>query len=698
MDKAEIIFFTLIFVAVLFLSLDIYLLIRHRKTGSFSTWRLSHSTAKKLLIILNILAGFAGLVGLAYLFILPAKIQSLSVADAGVWEDYDQPYSINLDRPTLLGKQEVKFDNELKGEWRREKANMLDIFSRRMAFYPEQSLLPDEIVKAKFSSTSIIPIGQLTNVYEFSFSSGSKSPSLNINEEINNKQNVDPRQVLEFTVENANRESYVLDFQSEPPIEYEIEEEDNFKIRLKPVHEYKNDQSYVVKILATPVSYNLKTKEVLKKGEVVELGNVEFKVAPTPNIVSAEPNGDMVLSSEQIKFTFDAEMNKESFEKGFKIDPEVKGSWEWNEDFTEVLYKPEAALQKETKYTITLSKNIRSKYGARLEQDLAQNISDITEDFVAGPTITFTTIGSVGVVAVSPTPNSTGISPSANISITFNQDVDRASAESRFTISPDVVGKYVWEGNRVLTFDPNSNLPFSQRFTVSIAAGIKSIDGLDLKTNYSFSFSIKADRFELSNFPAYYQNNYGYPFGCNITAAAMAVTYKGVAVTPPGFYSAIAKQNVPQTLGPDGRPTYWGDPNQGFVGNVAGSPGTFQGYGVYWNPVANTINGYLGSGRAAVYRNYNVTDLLKEVEKGNPAILWWQNGASSPTPLSWNSPTGVVTGVNGMHSEVVIGYVGSPENPSSIITQDPWRGRRVIPISTFNSLWSYYSRTAVVVR
>ena len=45
-------------------------------------------------------------------------------------------------------------------------------------------------------------------------------------------------------------------------------------------------------------------------------------------------------------------MNHESVEKGFKLVPETKGTFEWNEDSTKVTFNPEASLQKETTYKI----------------------------------------------------------------------------------------------------------------------------------------------------------------------------------------------------------------------------------------------------------------------------------------------------------------------------------------------------------
>jgi uncharacterized protein YvpB len=99
-----------------------------------------------------------------------------------------------------------------------------------------------------------------------------------------------------------------------------------------------------------------------------------------------------------------------------------------------------------------------------------------------------------------------------------------------------------------------------------------------------------------------------------------------------------------------------------------------------------------------IYTGWSISGLAKEVEKGNPAVIWGQNGWASPTWKSWDSPTGHVDALNGMHSEVVIGFIGSSDNPTHIITNDPWRGRRTLTVGQFLGSWNYFNRTAVVAR
>jgi uncharacterized protein YvpB len=65
----------------------------------------------------------------------------------------------------------------------------------------------------------------------------------------------------------------------------------------------------------------------------------------------------------------------------------------------------------------------------------------------------------------------------------------------------------------------------------------------------------------------------------------------------------------------------------------------------------------------------------------------------------WTTSDGkTIKGLNGMHSEVVVGFEGSAKNPTHIYTNDPWRGKnRKYTIETFKRLWGNFDNTAIVV-
>ncbi len=189
-------------------------------------------------------------------------------------------------------------------------------------------------------------------------------------------------------------------------------------------------------------------------------------------------------------------------------------------------------------------------------------------------------------------------------------------------------------------------------------------------------------------------------FACNVTAAAIVLQYRGVNVKPMEIYDALPKQTIKKENG------FWGNPNLGYVGNIYGEYGgdKSDGYGVHWDP----INQYISKFRKSeVKHDWNLADLLKEVDRDNPVILWWQNGYVSADILSWktydaNGNVVEFNGVEGMHSAIVVGYKGDINDPQQIIVDDPWADRwdnhyAYYDIQRFKDLWRFYGNTAIVV-
>lgn len=677
----------------------------------------SRSPYKKLLQKANIvlLIGLGAIFG--YVFVFPTNVQASSLKDGEIWSDYSKPFEITFNKPVNKSKIDYNFSKDIKGEWKFEKASRLDFFNIKLVFYPEESLLPADKITFNAQFDSIVPIIQKSTKIEFS--SGNPTPVVRINDEIQGKQNIRPDQSIDIEIADANPNSYILESELKQGLVFTQVKSEDYKIKLNHSVPFTNGESYDVKLFITPVTYNLKTNEIVNKGVRESAGEVKFQIATTPVIKEVNPKGENVLASETVQINFDQEMDKVSVESGIKFEPTVDVSFEWNDDFSELNLKPKSMLQKETTYTLSLSDRIKSKFGAELVQNLSPQAMNVDLSTQAAEALaiepkdsfsskySFKTIGSVGVASTNPGAGTNGVNTSANITIGFNQNVDKESAESKFSISPDVVGKFGWDGN-TLVFDPNSVLGFSQKYTVSLAAGVKSVDGIDLKSSYTFSFTTKSNKVIL-NVPYIAQ---GPQNACNVTAAAMVLRFKGIGnVNPMDVFGRLASQNSPEYyLGNGTASDYpagnevWGDPDAAYVGNIYGTSGGDGsiGYGVYWGPIASAINSYK-PGSAEVKNGWNLSGVLQEIDNGNPSIVWWQNGAATPTRLSWKTASGkTVTGINGMHSEVVVGYEGSPDNPTYIYLNDPWNrwgGYHKMTASYFNNLWTNtFNRSAVVVR
>lgn len=134
--------------------------------------------------------------------------------------------------------------------------------------------------------------------------------------------------------------------------------------------------------------------------------------------------------------------------------------------------KQSQKLANATAYTIKISKGANSASGSIFENEFSY---------------TFTTLGPVKVISVSPGNGTFGNGLLNVIRVTFDQPVDKISAQSKFSITPSVQGNFSWDGNTMI-FKPSSNLSYYTRYNYSIAAGVKSIHGQDSQSTFFIFF------------------------------------------------------------------------------------------------------------------------------------------------------------------------------------------------------------------
>lgn len=436
-----------------------------------------------------------------------------------------------------------------------------------------------------------------------------------------------------------------------PSAEFTVTQEDQNKQRITFTRPLQQDQTYLVEFYRTLRSYRVGTNQSLQVGAREKINSLSFKTVTAPLISSSSPSGNQVQPTEEIKIIFDQEMNRQSVESLFEITPRIKGGINWEDNRTFV-FTPAEPLLKETKYQLLFKKGILNRFGAKIEKDI---------------NLEFETIGKVKVIAASPSYgaqiNTTSLD---KIAIEFDQEVDRPSAEARFSISPAIGGNISWESKK-MTFNLARNLAYSTRYDLRVNPGVKAIYGLDSQSEFASYFTTPKQTFTL-DVPQYYQDPKFQTFNCNLVAAQMVLAYRGINVTQEEVKSAIGVGQNPDIN--------W-----------------VEGYGTHAGPIASYLESRGLS--IAIKTGWNLTDLAKEIENGHPVILWWYNRYSQPKGV-FTLPGGY-TGYKGMHGEVARGFVGSSSNPTELLTNDPWRGRLVYDQSLFLATWSYLNYTAIVV-
>ncbi len=586
------------------------------------------------------------------------------------WNDYDKPIEITFDVPVNKESLILNMAPETQGKWEFEESFSFLPFTRKAYFYPNETIFPGEKI--------MVYLTDLTN--HFHTMDGGEHllefksidlPQIDKTKPKINAKGVAVDQPLELELTHKDGVYVDWDFEFNKKLKYKLLRDNSNKIKVDFNHPLDQSKKYKVDIFQTPLSYNLENDEITKKGERKKVYSLKFKTVKAPLISSKYPEGTHIRTDEKVKVVFDQKMDKDSVEKAFSINPQVPGNISWENDRT-LLFTPDK-LKKAAHYTVSFKRGMRSENGGLSESRVQ---------------FSFDTIGYVSVAGWYPGYGATGISTSSNIRITFDQEVAHSSAESKFNISPNVNGRFSWSGN-IMTFTPSSKFKPNKRYTITISPGVKTVHGLDSNKSFTSYFDSEVSTFMLK-VPLYSQTH---TFTCNVTAAAMVLSYKGVSSSEMSVYSGIAKDNTSCKKNGD-TITRWGNPNTGYVGDINGG-GKCGGYGVHWGPVSSYISSRGISNQ--VISGWSAAQVAREVKKGHPVIRWGQNGWASPTWKSWSSPTGNVSALNGMHSEVVVGFVGPADNPVQIITNDPWRGVRHLSIAEFYGVWGYFGRRGIVV-
>ncbi|MCM3726230.1 C39 family peptidase [Neobacillus cucumis] len=172
--------------------------------------------------------------------------------------------------------------------------------------------------------------------------------------------------------------------------------------------------------------------------------------------------------------------------------------------------------------------------------------------------------------------------------------------------------------------------------------------------------------------------------GCEVTSLAMILNYSGVKVTKNELANNI--KTVPLTYSNGQK----GNPNVGFVGDMAHGPGL----GVYNGPVFELTKKYVGD-RAVNLTDKPFTDILKEVGQGRPV---WIITTSSFAPISvfqtWDTPQGKIKITFSEHSVAITGY-----DENYIYINDPYGGKnKKLNRESFIKAWEQMGKQAIVIK
>jgi len=172
------------------------------------------------------------------------------------------------------------------------------------------------------------------------------------------------------------------------------------------------------------------------------------------------------------------------------------------------------------------------------------------------------------------------------------------------------------------------------------------------------------------------------PRGCEVTALAMLINFRGLMVDKNDLAVVIKKS-----------PLRYDDPNNGFIGDMYSL--TTHGLGVYHMPIAELARGYMPREIIDI-SGCEIEDLLYFLDRERPVwVLTNSRFAVMPDSefVTWNTPDGAIKVTNRMHAVVITGY-----DERFFYYHDPNVGpNQKQPRGNFSGGWVQMGRQAVTI-
>ena len=186
-----------------------------------------------------------------------------------------------------------------------------------------------------------------------------------------------------------------------------------------------------------------------------------------PAIVEVQPPDNSVLSTDDsITFYFNQSMNTDTVEAGFNIQPDISGTFSWQDTDT-LTFIPDDNLEPETELTFSLSESSLGENGLALPEE---------------STFRYKTAGYFKLTETLPKPGSEDNNPSSAIVASFNLPIVPMQAEpsqqpAAFSLLPNAEGHGEWINSSTYIFYPDPPLSGGSQYTVTLDEKLTSTQG-----------------------------------------------------------------------------------------------------------------------------------------------------------------------------------------------------------------------------
>lgn len=181
-------------------------------------------------------------------------------------------------------------------------------------------------------------------------------------------------------------------------------------------------------------------------------------------------------------------------------------------------------------------------------------------------------------------------------------------------------------------------------------------------------------------------------YGCEVTSLAMVLNFAGVKTNKMDLYRSVRKDSDPLIKSPKGDILRWGNPANGFVGDMTGRR---PGYAVFDKPMITLINQKL-PGRAVNLTNKPFDQVLEHVSAGYPVVVWTTGDYRLPDRWEgWYHGNHYIKTPLDLHAVVLVGY-----DNRYVYLNDPLSGRKQVRVAKqqFISSWKALKCRAVSYR
>lgn len=207
-------------------------------------------------------------------------------------------------------------------------------------------------------------------------------------------------------------------------------------------------------------------------------------IPPTVQSTTPTDGATGVPTSATLELVFSEPMDTASVQAALSASPAITcTTWNWQAGNALLGCVHSAALSASTTYTVTLGTGARDAAGTNLAAAKVFSFTTAAAPDTQPPT----------VASTSPVAASYANPLAANVTVTFSEDVDKASAQAAFQILSPAghnTGSFTWTDGRTMVFNPDTNFVLSDYVSCRVSTAVKDLAGNYLAANYNFGFTV----------------------------------------------------------------------------------------------------------------------------------------------------------------------------------------------------------------